>query len=190
MSSLLVKKALYFAAQKHEKQYRKGIPVPYIVHPVQVAFGVSKYTSDEEVIASAFLHDTLEDCHDVSLDILKNEFGHRVASLVDEVSLDKDKKYTTWKEKKEAYLKKINKASKDALIIVAIDKMSNLEGYFGALIERGGKVVQDFGGTPNEYIWYYTEVGNILFSTLGESALIREYNALLEFYKKKTSDFI
>lgn len=98
--SLHTKKALYFATVKHEGQYRKGGSVPYITHPVQVAADVSLFTEDEEVIAAAFLHDILEDCPDVSLDLLRKEFGDRTAQLVYEVSSPRDVQYATWKEKK------------------------------------------------------------------------------------------
>jgi len=80
-----IKKALYFACEKHDGQYRKGGRIPYIAHPVLVVFGVQKYTSDEDVIATALLHDVLEDCPDVSIDILQKEFGDRITNLVKEM---------------------------------------------------------------------------------------------------------
>ena len=120
-----IKKALYFATEKHDGQYRKGSGrVPYIAHPVQVAFIVSTYTKDAEVIAAAFLHDVIEDCPNVSVNLLRKEFGNKIAQLVDEVSLVANKKFATWKERKEIYLKKIKDASKEALIIVAVDKVA------------------------------------------------------------------
>ena len=102
-----IKRALYFAAQKHDGQYRKGGRVPYIVHPVLVALSLSEYTDDERIITAALLHDVLEDCPDVSLTHLQEEFGQHIAQLVDEVSLVKEEEYATWKEKKMAYLEKI-----------------------------------------------------------------------------------
>lgn len=172
----LIKKALCFAAEKHDGQYRKGGRVPYIVHPVQVAFGVSTYTNNEEVIAAAFLHDVLEDCSNVSVDLLREEFGNKVTQIVYEMSLDKYVEYKNWKEKKKLYLAKINEASEEALVIVAVDKMSNLRAYFDALRNKGAnEIARYFGGTPNEYRWYYEEIGNILVSTLGEHPVAKDY---------------
>ncbi|MDE2399456.1 MAG: HD domain-containing protein [Patescibacteria group bacterium] len=179
-----VKKALYFAAEKHDGQYRKGGHVPYIVHPVQVAFTISTYTNNENVIAAALLHDVLEDCADVSLAILQNEFNDSTAQIVYEVSLVDSKKYKTWKEKKKAYLEKIKNASKNALMIVAADKMSNMHGYFSALRDKGDLVAKDFGGTTDEYFWYYVEVGKVLFSILGEHPIVKDYNDILKFFSK------
>lgn len=184
--SSFVKKALYFAAQKHDGQYRKGDGhVPYIVHPVQVAFNASTYTDDEKIIAAALLHDVLEDCKEVSFDLLQKEFGIRTAELVDEVSFIENKKYTTWKEKKQDYLKKIKHASKDALIIVAADKTSNLRAYFDALKENGDSLVKNFGGTPDEYFWYYGEIGNILISVLGDHPIVKDYTETLQSYQNE-----
>jgi len=185
MKTLYIKKALHFAAEKHNKQYRKGSCMPYIVHPVQVAFGVTRYTSDEEVIASAFLHDVLEDCPDVSVDILQKEFNTRIAQIVEEVSFIRDKKCITWKEKKEKYLKKIKNVSKEALMIIAVDKMDNLQSYFDALQEKGNFISRYFGGTSDEYCWFYTEIGKILTATLGEHLIVKDYNAVWQLYKNK-----
>ena len=181
--SSIIKRALYFAAQKHEGQYRKGNRIPYIVHPVQVAFGVREYTDDEEIVAAALLHDTLEDCPDVSDNLLKKEFGERVGRIVNEVSLTRDKKYATWKEKKEAYLAKIKIASKEALIIVAVDKIMNLQGYFDALRENSS--ISEFGGTPNQYRWFYTEIGHILASKLKKHPIVKDYTKIWRLYKNK-----
>jgi len=179
----LFKKALYFSAEKHDGQYRKGRNVPYIVHPVMVAFGVSKYSDDEEIIAAALLHDVLEDCPTVSLDVLNKEFGSRVSNIVFELSfLDKSKNFT-WREKKEAYLYKIKNASKDTLIIFAVDKMDNLKGYFGALKNKPELLVGNFKGSPEEYSWYYREIGRILDSYLGNHPVVKDYHSILSDYQ-------
>lgn len=183
--SRFIKKALYFAAEKHDGQYRKGSRVPYIAHPVQVAFGVRAYTDDEGIIAAALLHDTLEDCPDVSVALLEKEFSDRVARIVNEISFIGDEKHVTWKEKKEAYLTKIKKASKEALVIVAVDKMCNFKAYFDALRKRDGVVARYFGGTPEQYRWYYTSIGNILTLALGEHPAAKDYTAAWQKYNKE-----
>lgn len=188
MTSRTIKKALYFAAEKHDGQYRKGGHVPYIVHPVLVAFNVLAYTNDEEIISAAILHDVLEDCADVSVVILQKEFGHRITQLVREVSLIESEKdtRTSWREKKEIYLEKINNISMDALIIVAADKINNMQTYFEALQNNSDAVERSFGGTPGEYYWYYTEIADILSTKLGEHRIVKDYKDILNSYKKKS----
>lgn len=56
-----IEKAINFAAQKHLGQIRKGDGLPYIVHPFGVAWILSGYSTDEDVIVAGLLHDVLED---------------------------------------------------------------------------------------------------------------------------------
>ncbi|MCX6751562.1 MAG: HD domain-containing protein [Candidatus Nomurabacteria bacterium] len=180
-----VKKALCFAAQKHDGQYRKGDSIPYIVHPIQVAFGVSKYTNDQEIIAAALLHDVLEDCVNVSVHLLRKEFGNRTALMVNELSYKKTKKKKTWKERKKIYLSKIKRASKDALIIVAVDKMCNLELYID-ILKKENNIISLFKGTPSEYFWYYKKIEEILKSKFGSgSRIVKDYNKILKLLEKE-----
>lgn len=186
-TSSLIKKALYFSAEKHNGQYRKGGSVPYIVHPVLVAWGVWEYTKDEEIIAAALLHDTLEDCPEVTMELLQNEFGERIAGLVKEVSfLDGDKKtLPSWRARKEYYLKKLSNISSDALLIVAADKMANMHGYFEALKSGIDVSKLSFGGTPDDYRWYYGEVASILEMASSDTLITKDYQAMYNFYMQK-----
>ncbi len=84
--SRFIFRAMEFAARAHHGQLRKYTGEPYIVHPVGVAAIVSTVTCDEEILAAALLHDTVEDVEDVTLDIVANEFGARVGSFVDDLT--------------------------------------------------------------------------------------------------------
>ena len=57
----IVDKAIAFAVRKHSGTPRKGTKIPYIVHPMEAAAIVAGMTDDQELIAAALLHDTLED---------------------------------------------------------------------------------------------------------------------------------
>lgn len=81
----IIEKALKFATHAHEGQVRKYTGDPYIVHPIAVSKIVESVTDDKEVICAALLHDTVEDT-DVSLEQLENEFGSRVALLVENLT--------------------------------------------------------------------------------------------------------
>ena len=65
------------------KQEKQG--EPYIVHPVGVANILSELHLDKEAIAAGLLHDVLEDTL-INEDLLLEEFGEEVLSLVDGVS--------------------------------------------------------------------------------------------------------
>jgi (p)ppGpp synthase/HD superfamily hydrolase len=57
----VLEKIKEFADKAHGTQMRKYTPERYIVHPVRVMELCREYTSDESVLASALLHDVLED---------------------------------------------------------------------------------------------------------------------------------
>lgn len=176
--SPLIKNALYFSAQAHDGQYRKGGKVPYVVHPVLVAMVVSEYTESEEVIAASLLHDVLEDCTSVSRDNVHKEFGESVCALVEEVSF-LGEGGEGWEEKKKGYMEKIKSISEDGLLIVAADKMTNIKSYYEALLKEPEKVLSLFKATPEQYRWYYEEVFSVLKQRLRNHPIVLDYAALL-----------
>ncbi|MBE6592199.1 MAG: bifunctional (p)ppGpp synthetase/guanosine-3',5'-bis(diphosphate) 3'-pyrophosphohydrolase [Ruminococcaceae bacterium] len=80
-----IKKAYEFASKAHDGQKRKS-GEDYIVHPLSVAEIVASLELDTDSICAALLHDTVEDCSDVNIDIIKKQFGQNVAELVDGVT--------------------------------------------------------------------------------------------------------
>jgi len=82
---LLVEKAWNFAAKAHAGQVRKS-GEPYFTHPCLVASILTDLMIDPPTIAAGLLHDTVEDCENITLDVLRENFGDEVAELVDGVT--------------------------------------------------------------------------------------------------------
>ena len=186
----LIKKAIYFAALRHDGQYRKGTKVPYFAHPVLVAFCVFKYSTDENLLAAAILHDILEDCPTVTKTELQKLFGSKVSKIVVEVSsINKKNKHQNWKEKKRAYLNQIKKISRNGLIVVAADKITNMSGYFEGVQSLSVRETSKlFGGSLAEHFWYYREVLSVLKFGLKNHPIVKEYKKTIlhyEMLKKK-----
>ena len=187
LPSSLIKKALYYAAEKHDGQYRKGTKVPFIVHPVLVAFTICRYTHNEDTIIAAILHDIIEDC-DISITELTNLYNQKVSNMVEELSLPKSKKLekNVWRKKKQEYISHISKASKEALIIVAVDKMVNMEAYFNYAITGQTKLLNKlFEGTLKDYFWYYEKVFQILELNIKNYPVTKDYKNTLQYYRGK-----
>ena len=85
----LLHRAVSFAARAHRHQFRKDGATPYIAHPVRVAFTLLTIfgIDDEQTLAAAALHDTIEDTT-TDFDDLAAEFGPEVARYV--AALTKD----------------------------------------------------------------------------------------------------
>jgi len=88
MNHALWQKASAFAAQAHLHQERRD-GTPYASHPARVAMTIAVLFGfdDPEVLAGAFLHDTIEDC-DVDYDDILEQFGRNVADYVAAMSKD------------------------------------------------------------------------------------------------------
>lgn len=99
----LRERALVFAKNAHEGQVRRYTGEPYFNHVESVGKRVAAITNDEEMVAAAILHDTLEDT-DATMDELIEAFGRKVAELVIELT----DQYTS-----EAYPKMNRKLRKD-----------------------------------------------------------------------------
>ena len=120
----MINKAITFAMQAHKGQLRKGTRLPYILHPMEVGMIVSRMTEDPEIITAAILHDTLEDCKDVTLDKIREEFGERVASLVGRESEDKS---LSWAQRKAHTLESLKDETDEGAKLIALgDKLSNI----------------------------------------------------------------
>ena len=122
----ILEKALMFALVKHQDQVRKGDGRPYILHPISVLLTLSKLKKSKNqflLATAAVLHDTVEDCN-VTIQDIANEFGYSVASLVDELTSDKEK--IDLLGKKEYLLDKMLNMSTYALCIKLCDRLDNL----------------------------------------------------------------
>ena len=76
--------AYKFANEKHFGQKRLT-GEDYIIHPLNVAYILTRISADYETLSAALLHDVVEDCN-VSIDEIEEKFGHNIAILVDGVT--------------------------------------------------------------------------------------------------------
>ncbi len=183
-NSILIKKAFYYAAEKHDGQYRKGTKTPFFVHPSLVALGVSEYTNNENTIVAAVLHDVIEDC-EVSTEELSNEFNKEISKIVKCLSLPQINKREKkeWRNRKKRYIELITNASEDVLLIVAVDKMFNMKTYFNYAITKNIKTLNKlFSGTVGDYLWYYGEIAKVIDSKLGNHPVTKDYNDMLQYF--------
>lgn len=120
-----IRKALRIAAIQHDKQYRRDNKTPFIIHPIEVALVVSKYTDDENVICSALLHDVLEDTVGCTINNLIEEFDNKVANIVQSLT-DEPLPDLTWDQKHQKYLKNLENSRDEAVLVCLADKFVNV----------------------------------------------------------------
>ena len=121
----LVTRAADFAARAHAAQHRKGLTKePYVNHLTEVAALLAEAIEDNdaELIAAAYLHDTLEDTA-TRYEDLNTRFGADIASLVVEVTDDKSLPKA---ERKRLQVETMARKSVRAKLLKIADKTSNL----------------------------------------------------------------
>lgn len=130
--SAIILKALEFAAERHRKQFRKGLDkTPFINHPIQVASLLANEAdeSDPVLLTAAILHDVIEDTVDSVRErdklsrLIADMFGEDILSLTLEVTDDKtlDKK-----ERKRLQVESSSGKSLNARKLRIADKIMNL----------------------------------------------------------------
>lgn len=122
----LEERALAFAKAAHESidQRRKYTNEPYIVHPIAVADIVRNVSHTSDMIAAAFLHDTVEDVDSVSLEDIFDDFGPDVCNLVywlTDVSKPSDGNRRARKQKDLEHIAKAPAAAKTIKLADLID---------------------------------------------------------------------
>jgi GTP pyrophosphokinase len=174
--------ALVFALEVHGNQTRKGNEIPYVSHLLQVAGLVLEHGGDEELAVAGMLHDSIEDCEDVTFEVLRERFGPEVARIVESCSDllegDTPDRKAPWTLRKRRYLAHLAKADAAVRLVSACDKLDNLRSIIADLGAEGVATLERFRATPAQTRWYYEEVRKTLEPDLPER-LRREMDALL-----------
>ena len=135
LDTTLRDRAILFAVEAHRGTARRGKRLPYIVHSLEAMTIAASMTDDQEILAAAALHDTVEET-DVTLEELKSRFGERVASFV-ETESDDLSSGDTWHEKKRKSAARLASASREAKIVALGDKLSNMRAIARDYAARG-----------------------------------------------------
>jgi (p)ppGpp synthase/HD superfamily hydrolase len=148
--------AFNVASELHATQTRKGSDTPYIAHLLAVASLVLEYGGSEEEAIAALLHDAVEDQGGAAtLDMIRHEFGNRVASIVSECSDTDEVPKPPWQQRKEAYLAHIPDLSPQVQLVSLADKVHNARCILSDYRQQGEDLWQRFRGGREGTLWYY-----------------------------------
>ena len=172
-------KAVKFAVEAHQGTERRGKGYPYIIHPMEAASIVATITNDQEMLAAAILHDTVEDT-DVTIEQIREQFGDRVAELVQHETAPLNENMT-WREKKQVQINQLADAPYDSKIVALGDKLSNMRGIAWDYCRVGDKVWSLFHAPhgKSDVEWYYRSLAKALI-VLSETIAYQEFVRLLD----------
>lgn len=181
LDTALLDRAIIYAVEAHAGTERRGKGFPYIVHPMEAVEIVATITPDQEILAAAALHDTVEDT-DITIEQIRAEFGDRIASLVgaetDDV-VDGQSEEESWHDRKLAAINRLSKASKDAKTVALGDKLSNMRAIARDYAIQGDSLWNLFHTTdPKEHEWHYRGLADAL-RDLKDTFAFREFEMLI-----------
>lgn len=173
-----ISEAINCVSKLHSKQFRKGDPtLPYVSHLFAVAWILSEYTNDEDIIIAGLLHDSLEDVEGYTYEQLESDFGKKVADMVLNVSDDKTaneaNKKASWDIRKQKYLEHLQFADKGSLLVCGADKIHNTVAYINDYKKNGPDVWSRFNAPPQKKISFYGTIAEILKFRLNNDMGIR-----------------
>ena len=182
LDTALLDRAILFAVKAHAGTERRGKGFPYIVHPMEAVEIVATITPDQELLAAAALHDTVEDT-DVTIDQIRAEFGDRIASLVGaetDVLIDGRSEEESWHDRKRAAIDRLSKASRDAKIVAMGDKLSNMRAIARDYAVQGDALWNLFHvKDPKDHEWHYRGLADAL-RDLEDTFAFKEFEMLID----------
>ena len=182
IDSTLLDKAIIFAVRAHHNTERRGKGFPYIVHPMEAVEIVATITPDQELLAAAALHDTIEDT-DVTVEDIRREFGDRVAELVHAESdrfTDGVSEEDSWHDRKQAAINRFAAASHEAKIVAMGDKLSNMRAIWRDYQTKGDDLWQIFHVKDKaSHEWHYRGLADAL-SELSDTFAYQEFVRLID----------
>lgn len=183
----LLDRAIVFAVKAHHNTERRGKGFPYIVHPMEAVEIVASITPDQELLAAAALHDTIEDT-DVTVEQLRAEFGDRIADLVHAESdqfTEGVSEEDSWHDRKQAAIDRLAAASHDAKIVAMGDKLSNMRAIWRDYQVKGDELWKIFHVTDKAaHEWHYRGLADSL-SELKDTFAYQEFVQLINDVFKK-----
>lgn len=168
-------KAIHLADKLHKGQKRKT-GEDYIIHPIRVASSLlALKVIDEDVIATAVLHDVIEDCGVSKEDlILKYGISESVAENISILSKNND--LTT-----SEYYKKIKNSPVCVLVKIA-DRCHNVSTMAGVFSKDK---IKHYIDETEEYVIPLCKQGRNIYPNLGDEICTMKYHILsiLDFAK-------
>ena len=181
LDTKLLDRAILFAVKAHSGTERRGKGFPYIVHPMEAMEIVATMTSDQELLAAAVLHDTVEDTS-VTVEEIRQQFGERIATLVESESdkeIENKSEEESWHERKRAAIERLAKAPHDAKIVALGDKLSNMRAIWRDYKVKGNELWKIFHVTDKkEHEWHYRGLADSL-RELQDTFAFKEFQSLI-----------
>ncbi len=192
----LVEKAYVYSAKAHQGQVRLS-GEPYLSHPLEVAYILTKMKMDEVCVSAGLLHDTLEDTS-ATEEELERLFGEQVCNIVKGVTKISQIKFSSREQKQAENIRKmiLAMASDIRVILVKLaDRLHNMRTLGYQSLEKQRLIAQEtldiyapLAGRLGIY-WLKAELEDLSFYYLEPEMYERVKNAVAQ-RKEEQEKFI
>lgn len=164
--------AVDYAREVHASQFHGGTDMPYLAHLLGVASLVLRYGGDEDQAIAGLLHDTVAQLGAHHAQLIRRQFGDRVADIVlasgdgsDEPLADGNSAEARASDAgtgRHAYLARLETASRDALLVCGCDQLHNARAIIADLRDPavGARAFSGWPGGRDGALWFYRSVAN------------------------------
>lgn len=176
--------AITLMQELHGRQARKCGGAPYITHLFAVAALVGEYGGSEDQFIAALLHDAVEDQGGKAvLATIRAQFRDSIAELVWACSDAWEEPKPPWRARKEAHIARILEGPMEARLIMAADKIHNLQSMLRSYpSENEASFWSQFNGGREGTLWYYDAMGQALCRGW-EHPILRELQDMRERFR-------
>ena len=187
----LIRRAYIFGAQVHRGQTRTN-GEPYLTHPLEVSYIVSKLRLDSASVCAGLLHDTVEDTV-ATLEDIEQQFGADIAFLVQGLTkLEKINFHSREEAQAENFRKMLIAMSRDMRVILVklSDRLHNMRTLRFLREDKQKRIAQEtidiYAPLANRLgiNWLKTELEDLCFKYLYPE----EYRSLAQRIKRTRAE--
>src|SRR4030042_1766180 len=140
----LIEKAYVYSAKVHQGQVRLS-GEPYLSHPLEVAYFLTRMKMDVVSVTAGLLHDTIEETG-AELSEIERLFGKEIANIVDGVTKISKMQFSSTEEAQAENLrKKILPLATDirGIIVKLVDRLHNMRTLGFQSIEKQHAIARE-----------------------------------------------
>lgn len=170
---------IHFVFLAFEGLKRKKEDISLAFHSIMVGNMLKNIGCDDETISIGYLHDIIEDTKYTYDDILKR-YGKKIADGV--LQLSEDQSIIDYVDRKKEFLKRLETADNNILMVELADKLQNLISDYEQYKIKGKDFLITEAKNYDELKWFYLTLKELFNKRLDNNRLLERYNKVVNEY--------
>lgn len=175
----LEEEIIHFVFLAFDGKKRKKENIALAMHSIMVGNMLKNIGCDNETVYIGYLHDIIEDTEYTYNDLLE-KYGVDIADGV--LKLSENKSIDSYVERKKEFIKQLEQARDNIIIVEIADKLQNLISDYEQYKLNGKNFLVTEANTYNETKWYYLELKKVFNERIKDNKLLERYNQIVYEY--------